>query len=431
MSPALHGGKCQFPRQSMIFKPSHRLPSLPRRGFLLALLIMCLMGCLDLTRGVSAPAMQAEWHLSFPLLGILFSSNAIGYLIGSFLLGLVIDRVSLRGLLILCGGVTVASIALIVTASSYTLLLVAFIGLGLGTGGIEICINGVVPRISDSTQLETKRFNTLHGMYGAGATVFPLVASTLNRQAHSWHASYLWLGLAAGVFTLWSCVDQFQRLKPRHHEESHQPVVQAVSVLPSGSPWKSLVLYCLTFAISVYVMAEAGVASWLPLYLVHSRGMGIVEASWFLTGFYLLFTIGRLSAPLWVHRLGNRVSTLMSAGFALLLLIAALTLHTSPILFAVAGVGFAIIFPTIVALASEAFPKNTGHILGILFTAGGVGSMVTNSFIGFLAGAFGLQIALWALPCMMSLVILSLTLAFAIAARQKHAVHPAEMMPTS
>lgn len=50
----------------------------------------------------------------------------------------------------------------------------------------------------------------------------------------------------------------------------------------------------------IYVMAEVGLATWLPTYLVQVRGIALTEGAFYLSGFYLVFTIGRLTAHRWI-----------------------------------------------------------------------------------------------------------------------------------
>ncbi len=47
----------------------------------------------------------------------------------------------------------------------------------MGTGTLEIGVNGVVPAVASTEQQRAGYFNTLHGLYGLGAFGFPVLAA--------------------------------------------------------------------------------------------------------------------------------------------------------------------------------------------------------------------------------------------------------------
>ncbi|UUZ95177.1 hypothetical protein LJK87_12160 [Paenibacillus sp. P25] len=56
-----------------------------------------------------------------------------------------------------------------------------------------------------------------------------------------------------------------------------------------------------------------------------------------------------------------------------------------------AGIGFSTIFPTITSIACTLHAKDAGVVLGYLFTASGIGSLLANSVIGAVSSNRGLQ----------------------------------------
>ncbi len=104
-------------------------------------------------------------------------------------------------------------------------------------------------------------------------------------------------------------------------------------------------------------MAETAVCGWLPTYLVNVRHTSVEQGSLCLSGFYLTFTIGRLSAPLWVTRLGDYRAILISTCLSLGAVGMALSVKSTLPLFMVAGAGFAIVFRPLHRLPVTSFVR--------------------------------------------------------------------------
>ncbi len=376
-------------------------------AFAIALATMFLFGAFDITRGVAAPFMQSDWQLTYFQLGIAFATNSFGYVFGSFVSGFLVDRFGMRNV-ILCGGLlTVLGLVTFVAFYGFDFVVSGFLLYGIGTGTLEIGVNGVVPALAATEQQRAGYFNTLHGLYGLGAFGFPVLAAWLIGVLHGWRSLYLLLG------TCLLCVLGVTFL-------SHDPLLRrttSASARPTSTSeadrsrrqavYKSPLLYMLLVSITAYVMAESAVCGWLPTYLVNVRHASVEQGSLCLSGFYLTFTIGRLSAPLWVSRLGNYRAILISTCLSLGAVGMALSVKFALPLFMVAGAGFAIVFPTIASVASHEFRQDAGAVIGFLFTAAGIGTMVLNTFIGWMASSFGLALGFSFVLVFLLLVLLS------------------------
>ncbi|QQE79946.1 sugar MFS transporter [Alicyclobacillus sp. SO9] len=383
-----------------------------RYAYSLALSIMVLFGALDILKGVSAPLMQQDWHLSYLQVGNIFVSNSLGYLAGSFLAGSFVQRFGTKIMLLSGGGTLAVSLLFTVLLQSYTGLLFAFLLGGIGSGWLEIGVNHVVPEMTEDPHLQSKYFNWLHGLYGVGAVIFPAVAAFLIRRTHQWRVSYevsLILLMMILLASLFLNMRRITTVSTREKGlEQEQTAVRETTKWKKGAIFRSPILYGLILAISLYVMAEIGVGSWLTTYLVRVESFSVSTASYVLSAFYFTFTLGRLTAHLWVPRTGNERSILVSAIFAAVVFSIAITnRQTAVIGFSLAGLGFAIIFPTITAVASYRFKEQSGRVLGILFTAAGIGSLLVNWLVGLIATGFGMKAGL-------GMVILFLLLVFVV-----------------
>ncbi|MCY0895666.1 MAG: MFS transporter [Alicyclobacillaceae bacterium] len=390
-------------------------------AFFTSLFSMFVFGAIDMTRGVSGPLMQQGWHLSYLQLGYLFTANSTGYLFGSFVAGTVMARLGMASILRLGAFLSGIGLTGVLLSPGYAVALACFLLSGFGNGWLEIGVNAVVPAISSGPADSSRKFNTLHGFYGVGCVVFPTVAAVLANRTGTWHTGF---AVTAGfMFTLLVIVllIRYRRLTPS--ADAHPAVVESAhtSTKAKRSLWTNPLFYGFAVALMMYVMIESGIASWLPTFMVHVHGMSVRNGSLYLTGFYFLFTLGRLSGRLWVPRVGEYRAIFIS-GLVLFMVLAVAVIDPSLyVLFIVAGVGCAVIFPTVVSIASHAFPKNVGAVLGVLFTGAGIGSMLVNSLIGVLATHYGLAKAFWIFPVLVLVVLASLVVTQILLQRQHSA----------
>jgi MFS transporter, OFA family, oxalate/formate antiporter len=311
-------------------------------------------------------------------------------------------------------------------------------------------------------------FNILHGLYGVGAFAFPVVATWLIARLGGWRPLFVILAALLLVVLIGVVATRFpktrQHQKPLRHslqqalkqelqpdleqpleQELEQPLEQALKqeleqplkqeltqqqqqpVLAGAvkdsneTEWPhqtlqthekglhfSFTLAGLLVAITAYVMAEVGVGAWLPTYLVHGRQLSLSHSSMYLSGFYATFTIGRLLGHLWISRVGHHRAILWSTVIAFAFIVVGELRTDWTFAFVLAGVGFAVIFPTITAIASETFPNHSGRVLGLLFTSAGIGSMVVSWLIGGIASWFGLNMAFILIPICLAASLIGL-----------------------
>ncbi len=107
-----------------------------------------------------------------------------------------------------------------------------------------------------------------------------------------------------------------------------------------------------------------------------------------LAGLSAAFGIGRLLAVLWIRWLGNRCTIWLSCAMATLGALFASTNHsflTATAGIVVLGLGLSAIFPTVLGLAADRFPKETGTVFGVIIGMALVGGTTGPSLAARLA----------------------------------------------
>jgi MFS family permease len=171
--------------------------------------------------------------------------------------------------------------------------------------------------------------------------------------------------------------------------------VTADSRVSFARPSRGLILlavFCL-----LIMLTEGAVADWGGLYLHRELAASTAVAALAFAGFAAGMTGGRLFGDTLNHRLGETVLMRAGTGLAAVAL-AALLLVGAPVLaiagFVLVGLGLANGVPLVFSAAGRAPGRGTGPNIGAVSSLGSIGFLAGPPFIGFLAQATSLRLAL-------------------------------------
>lgn len=335
--------------------------------------------------GSILPALSSAVGFHKAAAGGLFLAMNFAMLIGSLVFGPVCDRFGFRMLLLFSTMMVAGAFALLSWAAEYRTVVLSLVVLGLGGGALNGAINALLNDISPERR--NRAMNLLGLFFGFGALFTPfLIGSALDLLG----LRAILLGLmvlALGPFVLF-LVARFPA--PKHGEGFSRSELAALFRNP------------LLFLFGLLLFFQSGneftVGGWLSTYLGESAGMGPRGAAYALAGFWTAFMLGRLAASRW----GEKVSTsAVVTGSALLgsLSVAALILFpgssTAPLWVVLIGLGFAAIFPTILAEAGAVFASYSGTAFGALFVMALCGGMSAPWLVGRIAQEHGIGVGFW------------------------------------
>ncbi|MEZ4869076.1 MAG: MFS transporter [Caldilineaceae bacterium] len=358
-------------------------------------------GFVDNIKGPALPNLLQDLHFSYSQGGGIFFGAYLGFVIATLLAGPLSDLLGNR-LILLAAALLLALGALgLGSASAYPLLFGSMLVIGLGTGSIEVGGNGLI--VSLHRQAQGRFLNLLATFHGIGSLLAPLYAAWILSVGGSWRQIFLYsipfALLMALIFLLPAGASSAA-------SESHS--FDWGQLRRNGLSATMIYFY---LAIGCYVATELGIAAWIVEYLIKSKGVAQTTAAYYLSGFFAFVMIGRLVGSIWVERIGYLRAVLFAAiGVLLCLLIALLGPPGFAFFLPLSGLFCSIIFPTITAAVSRRYPQNTGTILGLLFTAGGMGGALGPAAIGVAGDVLGIQggFALNALFCTGAIVAVTL-----------------------
>lgn len=356
-------------------------------------------GFVDNIKGPTLPNLLQELDFTYSQGGGILFGAYVGFVIATLLAGPLSDLLGNRLILlaaaifIALGTVGMASVA------TYPLLFGSMLVIGLGTGAIEVGGNALI--VALHPQAQGRFLNLLATFHGVGALLVPLYAAWVLTGTGSWRQVFLYSVPLAVLLALLFLVTP----RPPVTEQERAGFDGATLRRTGFSP----TMLCFYLAISLYVATELGIAAWLVEYLIKSKNIAQTTAAYYLSGFFGCIIVGRLVGSVFVERIGYLRSVLLATVGALLCILGAL--FGPPALafgLPLSGLFCSLIFPTLTAAVSRLHPQNTGTILGLLFTAAGIGGALGPAAIGVASDALGIHwgFGLTALYCAGSIVAL-------------------------
>jgi MFS family permease len=296
------------------------------------------------------------------VLGVAFLGFAFTIAIGSPLL----DYIGMRLLLPLSGICFFAGTLIILFAGNlaagagiYTVIYVGAIVTGIGWGLVETVINPLAATLYPDEK--TAKLNALHAWWPGGLIAGGLVGFGLSQAGVGWQTKFS-LILIPAVIVVALCIGM-----------KFPPTERAASGISMGQMFRELmnpmfiVLFCSMFLTAA---SELAPGQWVDLALTRTTHMQGILLLVYVSG--IMFVARLFAGPL-VHKLSSIGLLWLScllASLGLVLLSFANSPVTGVLAATVWGVGVCYMWPTMLATASERFPRGGALLMGLMGTAG-------------------------------------------------------------
>lgn len=336
--------------------------------------------------GPALPELRRQTGSTVGEMGVVFSAQSVGGLIGSIVAGRIYRRVGGRHLIALALIGFAIAIAVVPASSELAIIVVAGAVIGLGAGSIDVGGNTVVSGVVAPDRLVSS-INALHMSFAVGAVIAPLVVGISLSAADSlWPACALFgLGTGALACGLWfgDRAGSARQAASDHAEQGAAP-----------DRWR-LAIVGLFFLL--YVGLEIGFSGWIATYS-DELGLGTGWATGLTVAFWAGFLLGRI-AMVWR---GDAFATgrvlWWSVGLATVLAIgiALVGAHTLPLLAGsvLFGVVIAPQFPTMLAHLHRTVPL-TGVVTAWCIAGSALGGLLLPPMIGALLDSVGTGALPW------------------------------------
>lgn len=296
------------------------------------------------------------------VLGVAFLGFAFTIAIGSPLL----DYIGMGRLLTLSSFCFIAGTLVVVFAGSiasgaatYNVIWAGMVVIGIGQGLVETVINPLTTTLYPEEK--TARLNILHAWWPAGIIFGSLIGLFIGQLNMNWQVKFSMVLIPAAAFGMMCLFAKFP------------PTERVASGIPTSDTFKEVSKpFFIVWFLAMFLTAASELApgQWVDLALTRTVGMQGIWLLIYVSG--LMFVMRHFAGPM-VHRLSPvgllwTSSLLASAG--LLLLSVANSPLTGLLAATVWGTGVCYMWPTMLAAASERFPRGGALLMGLMGTAG-------------------------------------------------------------
>lgn len=344
------------------------------------------LGLPDSIIGAIWPIMHQDLHAKLEYAGLLSSFVSVGTIISTFYLGKLKSKFKSSTITFVSIMLTATGLAIFSFASSFFMIILGSIPLGLGGGAIDATLNAYV-----ASNYKAKHLSFLHAFWGIGTLIGPIMFGFLLTRNMNWRTGYLILATVQTLIMFmviisrphW--VDAKENLKLKTKAPGFFKVMKQKGVIPA----------VLTFIL--YVGFENSFMMWAGSYLVYGKNFSPEIASFTASLFFIGLTFSRIVTGFMTSKFSDK--TIIISGITLLLITCSAMLFSNgtatAILLFLVGFGCGPIYPLMMHESATGFLKEyTPSIIGYQSAFSYVGIITVPALYGFMAKSFGQ----WLLP---------------------------------
>ena len=334
--------------------------------------------------GAILPMLGRHLSLALGQMGELFLTMNLAMMLVMPVLGPLMDKAGMRGILMAGALGTSLALFLIGWSPSFTILLVSVFLLGTAGGCLNGAANTLVADLYPNPAQKNSALNLLGVFFGFGALSLPFfIGVLLNALPLS---SILNLAaLLTAALTIVCSLPTYPT--PKKEGRIEWSKVRRMA----GSP--------LLLLFGVLLFFESGnefiIGGYLTTYLNSYMGIPLSRASYLLAAYWGTIMVARFLLSRLLLVIPGQTLILLSAP-AVVISMAILLMAGSPTLvnIGIIGLGLSVagIFPTALGMAGSRFSDSSGTAFGILFTIALAGGMSLPWFVGQISASHGLPL---------------------------------------
>jgi len=326
------------------------------------------------------PEMRARMHVDLAQQGNLFFLLFLGVCSSTLAAGPLIDNLGHKLILLWSSLLVAGGLLGFVAAWSPASASLAALVIGLGGGGLNTAANVLVSDVYAHNR--GPMMNLLGMFYGIGALFVPLLVASIAGTVSMTAILTVTAALPLACAVLYA-LSRFPQAREAHGMSRSELV--AVLRYPG----------LLVFAALLFFESgnEAALGGWSSSY-VGSLGASERTATWILSGYWLALIAGRFLVFKILERASKTRFVLLTAlgsAASCALLLWARTLASTATAVMLAGLTFAGIYPTVLALVGDRYQRYAGTVFGVLFAVGLAGGAVSPWAVGQISQVWRLR----------------------------------------
>ena len=391
------------------------------------------LGIPDSILGAAWPLMRPDFGVSLSGAGVLSIISSVGTIVSSLVCPGLLRRMGTEKVVLVSMLLTAVSALGFGMASTFWLLCVLSVPMGVGAGAIDVAPNDYA-----AVRLEAKHTNWLHASWGVGAALGPAIFSVSVVFGGGWRGSYeivaaILLGISVLLlvsFPVWGRVERKKReraekvIREAIAEVVRENELREASNLPKNAPQKSVNALLNTaesvpalsanvpniglwealrvpgmklsfFTFFFYSAIEISTSLWCGTYLV-GRGFSPEAGAACVSLMFASVMLGRILSGFFAIKFTNL--RLIHAGVAIVIvgcfvLSLNMPLWLVPVCVCLLGLGCAPVYPALIHATPARFGEAlSGRAIGIQMAGSYVGAVVMPPLFGFVASRFSVML---------------------------------------
>lgn len=346
----------------------------------------------------------AALDISLAHAGLVTTLFAVGRIVGSFVSGPFTDRAGaplvtgfgVFAMLLGVAGLGVAPVAAVFFAGGLVM--------GLGFGALDVALNTSISELHPKRR--TSMLSLLHGFYGVGSFLGPLLLGLLITWTGSWRTAPALAVLTFIGATVWYRARVRMSTTTAGAEPQQSEPVEHPGLFEDAKPKRRVGLVKLLQQPAFLLIVPVGfiyqgvswsLSLWLPTFMTAVHGASSLAAASAVSAVFGGLTLGRFINSVVARILGDGNTLLAGAAGALVALGVALWTPISGIaLFALflTGLFLSTLIPTSIAVLTRLWPDTAGTVSGVFMTISAAGVLIVPWFQGVLGHLWGVRAGL-------------------------------------
>jgi fucose permease len=375
-------------------------PRMNKWRFMCACVMFLSNGMSDSAPGALIPYIEDDFHIGYAIVSLVFVANALGFIIAAPMTHWLESRFGRARAAMFCQVPLIAGYVIIVCKPPFPVVVFSFFLLGLGIAPNLALNNVFLANLANATEL----LGTVHGFYGVGGTLAPLIATTLVSHGVHWTYFYLInstlavvnLFLAGWAFRGYEkdmpvqpLLAELQRTGGSHQEAEQQSVKRNMI-------WKALkskVTLLGALFIFAYQGAEVAISGWIVSFLINYRNGAPAHVGYVSSGFWAGVTVGRFVLSYPARRLGEKLAVFILVAGSIIFQIMCWVIPNiigDAVAVAIVGLFLGPIIPCATVILNRLLPRDIlTTSLGFASAMGSSGGAIAPFVTGMLAQTLG------------------------------------------
>ncbi|KAF4617945.1 hypothetical protein G7Y89_g15037 [Cudoniella acicularis] len=313
----------------------------------------------------------------------MFLTQVTGYTISAILINKVHMRFGQLGIAIIGPSFKIFTYVVTCLHPPFPVIPIVFALAGFGNGLMDGAWNAWVGGLAHPNEL----LGLLHGAYGLGATVAPLISTSMvTTGGLKWYTFY-YIVVGGAVSELIFATFAFRTATGAKFCLLHPAQLNAKSRTHEALSYK--LTWLLSIFLLIYVGTEVSIGGWIVTFMLEIRHGPAFSSGMVATGFWLGLTLGRVILGFITGRIGEKLAITIYLILAVALELVfwlVKSFVTSAVMIAFVGFCLGPVFPAVIVVVTKALPEHL-HVSVIGFVAA-VG-MAGAALIPFATGAIG------------------------------------------